>query len=141
MGVSPGKEPTAAEPCRAAGGGPRTAACCPLGTHRSSAKPAENRAPSAVASAAQENGRKRGQGDGRGRGDTGGSGVQTQVLWGHACGDKDGDIAALWRAGSRGWWPHEGSASLTSLRARRRRRLLPFSRGGQITSELHPCKY
>lgn len=74
-------------------------------------------------------------------GDTSGSRMQTQVLWGNACGDKDGDSEVPWRAWSRGWCPHEGSAARTSLRARRRRRLLPFNRGGQIASELHPCKY
>lgn len=74
-------------------------------------------------------------------GDMSGGGMQTRVLRGHACGDKDGDREVPWRAWSRGWCPLEGPAARTSLRARRRRRLLPFTRGGQTASELHPCKY
>lgn len=141
-GGTPGRDPTAAQPWGAVGEGSRTATGpCPLRPRRSSAKPAEKRVPSAVASAARGDGRGRGQGDGRGRGDKSGSGMQTQVLWGHACGDKDGDREVPWRARSRGRCAHEGSAPRTSRRARRRRRLLPFTRGGQTTSELHPCKY
>lgn len=96
MGVNLGKEPTAAEPCGAAGGVPRTAACCPRRPQRWSAQPAESRVPPAGGSAAQENGRERGQGgDGRGRGGTSGSGMRTQVLWGHAGRDKAGDTESV----------------------------------------------
>lgn len=85
--------------------------------------------------------RERGQGDGGGRRDTSDSGLQSQLLWDHACGDKDGHKEVPRRAWGGGWCPHGGSAPRSSLRARRRRRLLPFTRGGQTASELHPCKY
>lgn len=144
MGVSPRKDPTAAEPWGAAGGG------------RGSSDRSRNLLPPSPPLQLQASGEPRTPPrwplqPGKTRGDearmmVGGGGtqvvgMQTQVLWGHACGDKDGDRAVPWKAWSRGWCAHEGSAPRTSRRARRRRRLLPFTRGGQITSELHPCKY